>query len=41
MTWKNCLVECATLFHNKFHQFMQKYIRFINGVIVKVAQHVI
>jgi hypothetical protein len=41
MTWKDCPIECATLFHSRFEQFMQKYIFFSNGVIGKVEQHVI
>jgi hypothetical protein len=41
MAWKDCPVECATLFHNRFEQLMQKYILFNNGVIGKVEQHII
>jgi hypothetical protein len=41
MTWKDCPIECATLFHSRFEQLMQKYILFNNGVIGKVEQHVI
>jgi hypothetical protein len=41
MTWKDCPIECATLFHSRFEQFMQKYILSSNGVIGKVEQHVI
>jgi hypothetical protein len=22
MTWKDCLIECATIFHSRFEQFM-------------------
>jgi hypothetical protein len=40
MTWKDCPIECVTLFHSTFEQFMQKYILFNNGVIGKV-EHVI
>ncbi len=41
MTWKDCPIECATLFHCGFEQFMQNSIFFNNGVIGKVEQHVI
>jgi len=40
MTWRYCLVECATLFHSRFEQFMQMYINYKNGVTSKVGQHV-
>jgi len=40
MTWKDCLVECGILFHNRFEQLMQKYILFSTSVIGKV-EHVI
>ncbi len=36
MTWKYCLVECATLFHSRFEQFMQIYSNYNNGVLVKL-----
>jgi hypothetical protein len=26
MTWNDCLIECVTIFHSRFEQFMQKYI---------------
>jgi hypothetical protein len=41
MTWKDCRVECASLFHNRFQQFMQKYILSKNGVIDKVEEYFI
>jgi hypothetical protein len=39
MTWKDCPIECAILFHNRFEQFIQKYILFSYDVIGKV-EHV-
>ncbi len=41
MTWKYCLVECASLFHIRFEQFKQNYIISKNGVIGKVEKYVI
>ncbi len=41
MTWKDCLIECATIFHSRFEQFMQKYILSKNDVIGKVEEYVI
>jgi hypothetical protein len=41
MTWKDCLIECATIFHSRFEQFMPKYILSKNGVIGKVEKYVI
>jgi hypothetical protein len=40
MTWNDYLIECATIFHSKFEQFMQKHI-ISNGVIGKVEKYVI
>jgi hypothetical protein len=36
MIWTNCPIECATLFHSRFEQLIQKYILFSNDVISKV-----
>jgi hypothetical protein len=41
MTWKDCLIECATIFHSRFEQFMQKYILSKNGVDNKIEEYVI
>ncbi len=41
MTWNDCLIECATIFHSRFQQFMQKYIISKNGFIGKVEKYVI
>jgi hypothetical protein len=41
MTWNDGLIECATIFHSRFEQFMQKYITSRNGVIGKVENYVI
>jgi hypothetical protein len=36
MTWKDCPIECATLFHSRFENFIQKYILSNKDVIGKV-----
>jgi hypothetical protein len=41
MTWKDCLIECATIFRSRFEQFMQKYIISKNRVIGQVEKYVI
>jgi hypothetical protein len=41
LTWKDYLIECATIFHSRFEEFMQKYILSKNGVDGKVEEYVI
>jgi hypothetical protein len=38
-TWKNCLVECAQLFHTKVCAIMTKYINCENGILGCVEHH--
>ena len=41
-TWKDCVVECAMLFHNRIQIFLRKYI-FCgeNGILGKIEHHVV
>jgi len=41
MSWKDCLVECATLFHSHVDMFMHKHILNDNGILGKVKEYVI
>jgi hypothetical protein len=41
MSWKDCLVECATLFHSHVNMFMYKHISNDNGILGKVIEYVI
>ncbi len=41
MSWKDCHVECATLFHSRVNMFMYKHILNDNGILGKVKEYVI
>jgi hypothetical protein len=40
-SWKDCPVECATLFHYCVDMFMHKHILNDNGILGKVKEYVI
>jgi len=39
--WKNCLVECATLFHSHVNMFMHQHILKDNDILGKIKNYVI
>ncbi len=41
MSWKDCFVECATLFHSHVNMFMYKHILNDNGILGKIKEYVI
>jgi hypothetical protein len=41
MSWKDCLVECVTLFHSRVNMFMYKHVLNDNGILGKVKKNVI
>jgi len=41
MSWKDCPIECATLFHSFVNMFMYKHILNDNGILGKVKEYVI
>jgi len=41
MSWKDCLGECATIFHYHVNMFMYKHILNDNGILGKVKEYVI
>jgi hypothetical protein len=38
MSWKDCLVECVTLFHSCVNMFMYKHVLNDNGILGKVKK---
>jgi hypothetical protein len=41
MLWKDCLVECVTLFHSHVDMFMHQHILGDNGTLGKIKEYVI
>ncbi len=41
MSWKDCSVECATLFHSLVNMFMDQHILKNNGDLGKIKKYVI
>jgi len=41
MSWKDCPIECATLFHSCVNMFVYKHILNNNGTLSKVKEYVI
>ncbi len=41
MSWKDCSVECATLFHFHVNMFMHQHILKDNGILGKIKEYVI
>jgi hypothetical protein len=40
MLWKDCLVECATLFHSRVNMFMHQHILNDNEILGKIKEYV-
>jgi hypothetical protein len=41
MSWKDCLMECATLIHSCVDIFMHRYILNDDGILGKIKKNVI